>query len=188
VEHEGRAGELLAVDVPVAPAAAEMVGHQPGHGTSKVGVDHQRIGLVNAGSRAHAHGAAALEENLLDIVIERDGGTQVKGGPRHHRGDRPAAAQRMEDPILIFKKRKNGEKARAVEGRHPQVFDLKVNARRVRRSSKYRLSSPSSDSQGRSRGSTFRSWGESRSRHPRKGDSRTLRNSFILLRLSAMNL
>ena len=72
VEHEGRAGELLAGDLAVAPAAAEMVGHEPGHGTSEVGVDHQRIGLVNTGSRPHAHGAAALEENLLDLVIERD--------------------------------------------------------------------------------------------------------------------
>src|SRR5208283_2512738 len=75
-----------------------------------------------------------------------------------------------------------------LKGDIPRYFDWNVIASRIRGSSKYRLSSPSSDSQGRSRGRIFRSWGDSRSRHPKKGDSRTLRNSFILTRLSAMNL
>ncbi len=101
-----------------------MVGDEPGHGAGEVGVDDQGIGLVNARSRSHAHGAPALEENLLDLVVERDRGTQVLGGPRHHRGDCPAAAQRMKDAVLVLEEREDREEARAIERRHPQVFRL----------------------------------------------------------------
>ena len=82
VEHERGAGELLAADLAVAPSPAQVVGDEAGHGASEVGIDDQGVGMVDPRSRSHAHRSPALEEDLLDLILERDGRAQLLGRAR----------------------------------------------------------------------------------------------------------
>ena len=124
VEHERGAGELLAGDLAVGPAAPQVVGDQPGHGAGEVGVDHQGVGVVDARSRSHADRAPALEEDLLHLVVQRDRGAQLLGRAGHRLGDRAAAADGMIDAVLVLQERQDREQAGAVERRHAQVLRL----------------------------------------------------------------
>ena len=124
IHHEGRAGEFLARDLAIGPAAAQAVGHETLHGAGEVGVHHDRVRSFHAGCGAHADGAAALEEDFLDRLVGPDLDAESLGDARHRRRDRGATADRMKDAVFVFEEGENREQARAAERRHAEVFRL----------------------------------------------------------------
>ena len=124
VEHEGAAGVALPGDLAVAPAPAQMVRHQLGHGLGEVGVYHHGIGAVFADGGAGADRAPTLEDDLLDRRAGLDLHAHLGRHPRHGAHHRTAAALRMKHAVLVFHEGQDGEEARAAERRHAQVFAL----------------------------------------------------------------
>ena len=121
VEHENRLRAIL----PVRPAAAEMVRHQPGHSTGEIGVDDQGVGLVNARSGADADRLAAFEEDLLDFVAERDLARPISPAIRAIASrDGPAAADRDDSTPCSYSRKDRIEKRLGqLNGDIPRYFD-----------------------------------------------------------------
>ncbi len=70
IHHEGRAGEFLARDFAVAPAAAQPVGNETLHGAGEIGVHHDRARLFHPSGGPDADRAPAFEEHFLDRRID----------------------------------------------------------------------------------------------------------------------
>ena len=73
VEHEN----FFFGDLRVGPAAAQAVGHELRHGVGEVGVDHQRVGPVLARRRSARRRPAAVEQDLLHLLAERERHAQL---------------------------------------------------------------------------------------------------------------
>ena len=181
VEHERRAGELLPGDLAVGPAAAERVGHEPGHGAGEVGVDHQGVALVDARTRPDADGPSAPEQDLL--------------GPRRRaRSSRPASGRSRaidsvtaEQPPIGWKTPYSYSMNERIEkrlghwnGDIPRYLDWNVMASRTRGSSEVsaQLAVERVQAAGAC-GRTRARWGVDQVVPLRNGDSRIGRNRSI---------
>ena len=125
IHHEGRARELLPRDLAIGPATPQSIGDQARHGASKVGVDHDGPGPLDAGRRPNANRSPALKNDLLHRLVKPDLHAKTLRDTRHRRRHRRATADRMKYPVFVLNKGKNRKEARTAKRRHPEILRLK---------------------------------------------------------------
>ncbi len=112
----------------VVPLAPVVIGDEAAHGSGEVCVDDDGVGFEGAGCGLDAGGLAAFDEHALDGLVEEDLHAQLFRDASHGAGDCAAAADRVEDAVLVFQEGEDGEEAGAAEGRHAEVLGLKGEA------------------------------------------------------------
>ena len=74
---------------------------------------------------ANADRPAPFKEDLPGLLAEHDIHAHLAGDAGHGVRHRPAPADRVIDPVLVFQVRQDREEARAAVGRHSQILRLK---------------------------------------------------------------
>ena len=124
VDHKGRAGILLALELLVVPLLSHLVGEELGHAIGKVGVHHDLVGKEFTFAGANTLDGFPVHDDRFDGFVHSEGDAEVLGDAGHPFADAAEATDGVENAVLVFEEGEHREQAGAVERRHAEVLRL----------------------------------------------------------------